>query len=94
MIDDDDGEDVATNSDIDEVDHQSFHQVDQQADEDKAALGIYHNFDDRSDFHVCLDKAGLGVDHHVDHLGDHLVIKLISTMLLMVLIILLIILLI
>ena len=73
MIDDDDGEDVATNSDIDEVDHRSYHQVDQQADLDKAALGIDHNFDHQSDFHVCLDRPALGIDHHVDHIGDHLV---------------------
>ena len=48
MGDDDDGKDFATNSDIDEVDHQSYHQVDQQGDLNKAALGVdHHGLEDR-----------------------------------------------
>ena len=64
MGDDDDGEDVATNSDIDEVGHR----VDHLVDLDKAALAVVHQVDHQVDHYVehlvDLDKAALGVDHH------------------------------
>ena len=60
MGDDDDGEDVATNSEIDVVDHQ----VDQQGDIITAALGVDHQVDHHVEHLVDLNKAALGVDHH------------------------------
>lgn len=66
--DDDNGVDVSNDSDIDEVDQQSYHQVDQQADLNRAALGVDHLGDHHVEHLVVhlvdLDKAALGVDHH------------------------------
>ena len=60
MGDDDDGKDVATNSDIDEVDHR----VDHLVDLNEAALAVDHQVDHHVEHLVDLDKAALGVDHH------------------------------
>ena len=67
MGDDDDGKDVATNSDIDEVDHR----VDHLVDLNEAALAVDHQVDHHVEHLVDLDKAALGVDHLVDHHVDY-----------------------
>ena len=69
--DDDNGADVSNNSDIDEVVHQTYHQVDQQADLNNAALGVDHQVDHHVEHLVGLNKAALGGDHQVDHNVEH-----------------------